>query len=154
MHSYYATESIFEEGTVLLVVSTILYGGEIVAAHFLRHTIAQRYVGIPLILVSLVMPVDCNNIFMRPILSLIRVLAFFGIYFITRSSESSSVNLVMYTLFAKFETFVVLVPLHAIFFYVQRGEGKGHILPTTRHDHATTTMAQIQRLIQRDIVKD
>lgn len=139
---------------MLLVVSTILYGGEIIAAHFLRHTIAQRYVGIPLVLASLIMPVDCNNIFMRPLLSLIRVVAFLGVYYITRDSESSSVNLVMYTLFAKFETFIVLAPLHALFFFVRKGAAQGPILPTTRQHHATTTTAQIQRLIQRNIAQD
>lgn len=126
------TGAFVEEPPALLAASTLLYAGEIVLARMFRHTLSQKYVSLTLIMISLAMPVDCNNLFLWPRLGLLRVAVFLALLFL---SEAPTVNLVIYCLFAKAETFLLLFPMHACaeLFY-RRTARRDVLLPVHRTD--------------------
>jgi hypothetical protein len=129
--AFWGTQLGREDGTALLVLSTLAHASLIVASYFIPPHMQKNEHLLKVVAAFLVTPLACNNLFFHPFLSLFRLLLFIGTQFFFQETNSSGIGSV-YLLFSKVEALLPLVATHLAVKALAKKYGKViPILPTS-----------------------
>lgn len=116
--AFWSAQLARDDGTALLVITTLMQAALIIAGYFVPASVLQNPWVHVAISVLLVIPLACNNLFFHPVLAIARLAMFFVSERLVPNSISS-----VYLLFSKAEALVPLVLTHVVVRSVARNYG-------------------------------
>ena len=116
-----------DDGTALLVLTTLMHAALIVAGFFVPQAILRDSCARLVVSLLLTIPLACNNLFFHPLLAIVRIVCFLASSALTSNNLSS-----VYLLFSKAEALLPLIVTHVVVRSLSVNYGRVILeLPTT-----------------------